>query len=47
MFLVGEGVGGGGGGGGGTGWFLPKNKPMGMPHWMGPHLVDWIDYNEG
>ena len=24
---------------------LPRNRLMGMCHWMGSHFHDWIDYN--
>ena len=29
------------GGGGG-----PSNGLMGISHWMGSHLHDWVDYND-
>ena len=27
------------------GGLLPYKRLMGMCHWMGPHFLDWIDYN--
>lgn len=27
------------------GGLLLMNKLIGMSHWMGSHLYDWIDYN--